>query len=132
MKDSIGNKTTISKSISENDIIGFAEISGDYNPVHINQEEAEKSVFGRRIAHGFLVGSVISSAIGMKLPGPGTIYMEQDMKFLKPVFIGDTVTAVIEIADIINVNKNILKLSTIVTNQKSEIVIDGYAVVKAP
>ncbi len=132
MKYSIGNKTTISKSISENDIIGFAEISGDYNPVHINQEEAEKSVFGRRIAHGFLVGSVISSAIGMKLPGPGTIYMEQDMKFLKPVFIGDTVTAVIEIADIINVNKNILKLSTIVTNQKSEIVIDGYAVVKAP
>ena len=132
MKYRIGAKTSVSKMITETDIIEFAEISGDYNPVHLNQKTAEKSVFGNRIAHGFLVGSIISNAIGMKLPGPGTIYLEQDMKFLKPVFIGDTVTAVIEVTDIINENKNILKLSTIVTNQETEIVIDGYAVVKAP
>ena len=132
MEYKIGEKTCVKKTITEPDIMKFAEVSGDYNPVHIDQKIAEKSVFGNRIAHGFLVGSIISNAIGMELPGPGTIYMEQDMKFLKPVFIGDTVTAVIEVADIINEKKNILKLSTIVTNQKSEKVIDGYAVVKAP
>ncbi len=128
----IGEKTTLVRKISESDINMFADISGDYNPVHIDQEAAERSIFGKRIAHGMLVGSLISNAIGMKLPGPGTIYMEQDMKFLKPVYIGDTVTVEVEVAEIINVKKSILKLLTIVTNQQSEVVIDGFAVVKAP
>ena len=128
----IGEKTTLVRKISESDINMFADISGDYNPVHIDQEAAERSIFGKRIAHGMLVGSLISNAIGMKLPGPGTIYMEQNMKFLKPVYIGDTVTVEVEVAEIINVKKSILKLLTIVTNQQSEVVIDGFAVVKAP
>ncbi len=128
----IGEKTTLVRKISESDINMFADISGDYNPVHIDQEAAERSIFGKRIAHGMLVGSLISNAIGMKLPGPGTIYMEQDMKFLKPVYIGDTVTVEVEVAEIISVKKSILKLLTIVTNQQSEVVIDGFAVVKAP
>ncbi len=93
---------------------------------------AEESVFGKQIAHGFLVGSLLSSVIGMKMPGPGTIYMEQNMNFLKPVYIGDTLTAQVKIAEIINAKKNILKLSTKVINQSAETVIDGYAVVKAP
>ena len=110
----------------------FAGISGDFNPVHINKIEAEKSVFGKQIVHGFLVGSFISNTIGMKLPGQGTIYMEQNMKFKKPVYIGDTVTACVEVIDFINMEKNILKLNTTVVNQNNDIVIDGYAIVKAP
>ena len=132
MKYSIGDMAKVSKTISESDIYSFAGISGDFNPVHVNSVEASKSVFGRQIAHGFLVGSLISNCIGMKLPGDGTIYMEQDMKFLKPVYIGDTVTACVKVSEIINEKKNVLKLATTVLNQNNDIVIDGYAVVKAP
>lgn len=128
----IGDKTETSTTITESDIISFANISGDCNPVHINPQAAEQSIFGKQVAHGMLVGSLISKAIGMQLPGPGTIYMEQDLKFLRPVYIGDTITAEVELADIINEQKNILKLSTKVINQHSELVIDGFAVVKAP
>ncbi|SFU85125.1 MaoC family dehydratase [Butyrivibrio sp. M55] len=132
IKYSIGDMAKVSKTISESDIYSFAGISGDFNPVHVNSVEASKSVFGRQIAHGFLVGSLISNCIGMKLPGDGTIYMEQDMKFLKPVYIGDTVTACVKVSEIINEKKNVLKLATTVLNQNNDIVIDGYAVVKAP
>ena len=132
IKYSIGDMAKVSKTISESDIYSFAGISGDFNPVHVNSVEASKSVFGRQIAHGFLVGSLISNCIGMKLPGDGTIYMEQDMKFLKPVYIGDTVTACVKVSEIINEKKNVLKLATTVLNQNNDIVIDGYEVVKAP
>ena len=128
----VGEKAKVSKTISETDVYLFAGISGDFNPVHVNRVEAEGSMFKRQIAHGILVGSLVSNVIGMKLPGPGTIYMEQDFKFKLPVYIGDTVTACIEIVDIINSKKNIIKLSTRVYNQNNEEVIDGYAIVKAP
>lgn len=128
----IGEKAEVGKTISETDVYLYAGISGDFNPVHINKEEAKKSMFGKPIAHGMLVSGFISNAIGMKLPGPGTIYMEQNLQFMKPVYIGDTVTAVVEISEIINEKKNILRLATKVVNQNKEIVIDGVAVVKAP
>lgn len=132
MSYKVGESQKISKTISETDVYLFAGISGDFNPVHVNRVVAEESLFGKQIAHGILVGSFLSNVIGMKLPGPGTIYMEQDMKFLKPVYIGDTVTAQVEVSEVINETKNILKLSTQVLNQNEEIVIDGYAIVKAP
>ena len=132
MKHQIGEKVQVSKTISETDVYLFAGISGDFNPVHVNKIEAEDSIFRKQVAHGFLVGSLLSNAIGMRLPGPGTIYMEQDMKFKKPVHIGDTVTALLEVAEILNEEKNILKLTTQVINQHGTLVIDGYAVVKAP
>lgn len=132
MNYKIGEMQEFSKTISEIDVHGFASISGDFNSVHVNKDAAKKSVFGKQIAHGMLVGSLISNVIGMKLPGDGTIYMEQHMKFLKPVYIGDTVTARVIVSDIINEGKNILRLSTQVFNQNAEMVIDGYAVVKAP
>ena len=132
MKYQIGEKVQVSKTISETDVYLFVGISGDFNPVHVNKIEAEDSIFGKQVAHGFLVGSLLSNAIGMRLPGPGTIYMEQDMKFKKPVHIGDTVTALLEVAEILNEEKNILKLTTQVINQHGTLVIDGYAVVKAP
>lgn len=128
----IGENVQVSKTISETDVYLFAGISGDFNPVHVNKVEAEDSIFGKQIAHGFLVGSLLSNAIGMRLPGPGTIYMEQDMKFKKPVHIGDTITAKLEVSEILNEEKRILKLTTQVVNQHGDLVIDGYAVVKAP
>lgn len=128
----IGESEEVCKTITETDVYMFAGISGDFNPVHVNKIYAEESLFGKQIAHGVLVGSLLSNVIGMKLPGPGTIYMEQDMKFLKPVYIGDTITAKAEIEEIINPAKNILKLRTWIVNQNREVVLDGYAVVKAP
>lgn len=128
----IGERAEVSKTISESDVYLFAGICGDFNPIHINKVEAEGSAFGRRIAHGILVGSLLSNVIGMKLPGCGTIYLEQDLKFKKAVYIGDTVTAQVEIVEVVNEKKNILRLSTQVINQDAEVVIEGYAVVKAP
>lgn len=128
----IGDQAEFTKTISESDVYLFSGITGDMNPVHINAVDAEKTVFGGRIVHGALVAGFISTVIGMYLPGPGTIYLEQDSKYLKPVSIGDTVTAKVKVQEIINEQKNIYKLNTEVMNQRSEIVLTGFAVVKAP
>ena len=130
-RDQIGIKAEFSKTISESDVYLFAGITGDMNPVHIDGLEAEKSFAGKRIVHGALVSGLISGVIGMKLPGPGTIYMEQDSKYVKPVYIGDTVRAAVEIVEVLNEKKRILKLDTKVYNQNNEVVVDGFAVVKA-
>ena len=132
MNYKIGESREVSKTISETDVYLFAGISGDFNPVHVNRVEAEGSLFGKQIAHGILVGGLLSNVIGMKLPGPGTIYMEQDMKFLKPVYIGDTVSARVEITEVLNREKHVLRLRTQIKNQNGDIVIDGFAIVKAP
>lgn len=126
----IDSIASISKTITEQDVHSFAELSGDFNPVHVDKDEAEKSIFKKQIAHGMLVGSLISSVIGMKLPGPGTIYMEQNFTFLKPVFLGDTVTAYVEVDEVINEKKGIYRLKTYVKKQDDSVVIDGFAVVK--
>lgn len=125
----IGQKASISKTISESDVYCFAGLVGDFNSAHLNQVFAEKNIFGNRVAHGMLVGSLISAVLGTKLPGEGTIYLEQNLKFKKPVYFGDTVTATVTVDEIINSDKGIYKLNTIVENQKNEVVIDGYAVV---
>ena len=126
----IGQSASFTKRITENDINAFAEISGDFNPIHVNEEAAKKSVFGRRIAHGMLSASFISAVLGMYLPGEGTIYLGQDLKFLKPVDIGDEITAKVTVAEVVNEDKGIYKLSTQCFNQKEEMVIDGEATVK--
>ncbi|MBV1758113.1 MAG: MaoC family dehydratase [Dethiosulfatibacter sp.] len=119
------------KTISESDVYLFAGITGDFNPAHINEEYARESVFKTRIAHGMLTASLISTVLGTKLPGPGTIYLSQDTKFLKPVLIGDTIAAIVKIVDL-NKEKNKVKLETICINQKNETVLEGFALVKAP
>ena len=129
MKLELGQTAKFSKTITESDVYGFAGIVGDFNSVHINQIEAEKSIFGDRIAHGMLVGSLISTVLGTILPGTGTIYLEQNLKFKKAVYIGDTATARVVLTEVINERKGIYRFGTKVTNQKEEIVIDGYAVV---
>lgn len=127
---SVGQSASFSKTITEHDVYSFAGITGDFNPVHINNVEAENSVFGKLIAHGMLVGSLISTVLGTLLPGQGTVYLEQDLKFLKPVYFGDTCTASVEIIEIINLQKGIYKLKSNVTNQAGELVIEGFAIVK--
>lgn len=132
IKYRVGAKEEFCKTISESDVYMFAGITGDMNPVHINEIEAAQSFAQRRIVHGALVSGMISTVIGMKLPGPGTIYMEQDSKFVKPVYIGDTIKAAVEIQEVLSEKKGILKLNTVVSNQKNEIVLTGFAVVMIP
>ncbi len=128
----IGETAKVSKTISESDVYLFAEITGDFNPIHIDKVAAESSVFGERIVHGILVTGLISSVIGLIYPGPGTIYMQQDSRFLLPVKIGDTVTAKVTLSKIINEDKGILELLTEAFNQNHERVMEGKAVVKVP
>ncbi|MBM7700981.1 MaoC family dehydratase [Kurthia huakuii] len=130
VKFDIGSTAKFSKTISEFDVYQFAGISGDLNPIHINKIAGEASIFKDRVAHGMLVSSLISTTIGMKLPGEGTIYLGQNLKFTRPVYIGDTVTAKVEVAEFIK--KDIVKLLTTVTNQHGKTVVEGDAVVKVP
>lgn len=129
MEIRVGQSASITKMITEKDVIGFSEISGDSNPVHINPEAAKKSVFGRQVAHGMLVGSLFSAILGTVFPGPGTIYLEQDLKFLLPVFFNDTITATITVKEILNEKKGIYRFDTEAVNQDGKRVIEGYAVI---
>ena len=124
----IGDKANFSKTISESDIYQFAGITGDFNPLHIDDEYAKKTVFKERIAHGILTAGFISSVLAMKLPGPDTIYLSQNLQFKAPVKIGDTVNAEVEVLEKRDA-KNIIRLRTLVKNQHDEIVIDGEATV---
>jgi 3-hydroxybutyryl-CoA dehydratase len=125
----IGDSAEFSKTVTESDIITFAGLTGDFNPVHINVEYAKQSIFKERIAHGMLSAGFISTVLGTELPGPNSIYLGQDLKFTAPVKIGDTITARATIMEK-REDKRILKLATVVTNQHGETVIDGSAVIK--
>jgi len=124
----IGMKAHTSKTITETDVILFAGVSTDINPVHLDEEAAKKGIFGKRVAHGILVSGLISAVLGNKLPGPGSIYMGQELKFLAPVYIGDTITAEVEIIDLVP-EKCRIKLNTICTNQDGKVVISGTALI---
>ncbi len=126
----IGDSGEFSKTITESDVYTFAGVSGDFNRIHIDAEAAKDTVFKERIAHGFLVGSLISTVIGTKMPGEGAIYLKQSMSFCKPVFIGDTCKAIVTVDEIINESKGIYRLTTKVFNQNKDEVIDGYAIIK--
>lgn len=127
----VGDFATFAKTISESDVYMYAGISGDLNPAHVNAMEAEKGMFGERIAHGMLTASFISTVLGMHLPGPGTIYLSQELSFKRPVKFGDTIEAKVEVIEKLE-EKNRLVLRTTCTNQHGEIVIDGKAVVMPP
>lgn len=128
----IGDSASFSKTITESDIHIYAGLTGDFNAVHINEEEAAKGFFGQRIAHGMLAAGLISTVLGTKLPGDGAIYLSQELRFVKPVMIGDTVTAVCLVTEILNADKGIYKLETKCVKQNGEVVIDGEAVIKYP
>lgn len=124
----VGETASFTKTITETDVILFAGSTGDMNPFHINEEYAKQARFGKRIAHGMLVTGLISAVMGMKLPGPGTIYLRQELDFRQPVYIGDTITAVAEVLHV-REDKRIVTLSTNCYNQHDEIVVEGKAVV---
>ena len=106
----LGDSASVTKTVTETDVYLFAGITGDLNPAHTNEVSASQTQFGGRIAHGILGAGFISAVLGMKLPGPGTIYLGQELKFTKPVYIGDTVTATCTVQELFP-EKNIVKLS---------------------
>ena len=127
----IGNSASMSKTVTETDVYLFAGITGDLNPAHVNEQASSKTAFGGRIAHGVLSAGFISAVLAMKLPGPGTIYLGQELRFTKPVRFGDTVTATCTVTELVS-EKNIAKLESICTNQHDEVVIKGVATVMPP
>lgn len=127
----IGDSESSAKTISESDIYLFAGITGDFNPAHVNEEYAKKTFFKRRIAHGMMCAGFMSAVLANKLPGPGTIYIGQELKFIAPVYIGDTITANVEVTEI-NSEKNRVKLRTTCTNQEGELVVDGNCSLSSP
>ena len=127
----VGQQASFSKTVAESDVYLFAGISGDFNPAHINQAYAEQTAFRTRIAHGMLAAGFISTVLGNQLPGPGTIYISQSLKFLAPVAIGDTITATAEVVELI-MDKKRARLKTVCANQDGREVLVGEALVSPP
>ena len=127
----IGDEASFSKTITETDVVLFAGISGDFNPIHMNEEFARQTPFKKRIAHGALPYSLIAPVLGMKLPGPGTVLVEIRCRFKAPTFIGDTITATATVAERIQ-EKRWVRMDLHWTNQRGESVAAGEAVVVPP
>ena len=124
----LGMSASTKKIITEQDILTFAKISTDNNPLHIDPVAASKGMFGKQVAHGVYVASFISAVLGTKLPGEGSVYLGQDLKFKRPVFIGDEIEAKVEIIEL-RPEKNIVILKTTCINQDGVVVIDGQATI---
>jgi acyl dehydratase len=122
----VGDCDSLTRTLSEQDLILFAKVSGDTNPVHLDEEFASTTMFQARIAHGMWTASLISCALATKLPGPGGIYLGQELKFTRPVKIGDTVTVKLKVIEI-NTEKKRAIVSTEVINQNKKIVVKGKA-----
>jgi 3-hydroxybutyryl-CoA dehydratase len=127
----VGQAAEWSKTVTETDVVLYAGITGDLNPAHVDQVAAERGMFGGRIAHGMLSAGFISAVLAMRLPGPGTVYLSQSLRFLRPVRIGDTVTARVEVAELFPAKRRV-RLLTACRNQAGEAVIDGEATVLLP
>lgn len=128
---SVGDTAETTRTISESDVYLFAGITGDTNPAHLNEEYAKGTAFKKRIVHGMLLGGLISNVLGNQLPGNGTIYMSQTIKFLAPVYFGETISAHVEVVEKKAEKKRIV-LQTRCFNQKGEMVADGEALVSPP
>lgn len=128
MRLNVGDTASRSKVITDEDVRTFAAISGDENPIHLDEKFAADTPFGKRIVHGMLSASLISAVLANDLPGHGSIYLGQTLKFKAPVFIGDEITARVTVTSVRD-GKPIAKLETVCTNQRDEIVIEGEATV---
>lgn len=127
----VGQTASFTKTVTEHDVYTFAGVTGDLNPAHIDESYAKDTIFHGRIAHGMLSAGLISAVIGMQLPGPGTIYLGQELSFRAPVHIGDTVTATVTVRSV-NPERNRAELETICTNQDGVQVVTGTAKVMPP
>ena len=124
----VGDSAEMRKTIADEDVRAFAELTGDRNPVHLDEVYAASTRFGRRIAHGMLGASLISAVLANELPGRGTVYLSQTLRFTAPVFLGDTVTARV-VVKAVREDKPVVTLETFCTNQRGERVVEGEAVV---
>ena len=127
----VGDTAEFAKTVTETDIYLYAGITGDFNPAHVNEVYAKSTFFKTRIAHGMLTAGFISAIIANQLPGPGTIYLKQDLSFLAPVHIGDTITGRVEVLELIP-EKNRVRIKTTCSNQDGVIVISGEGLVSPP
>src|ERR1700747_3668810 len=127
---SVGMTETLEKTVSSSDVVGFAQLTGDRNPIHLSEHFAARTSFGKRIAHGLYTASLISALLGTRLPGPGAIYISQTLNFRAPVKIGDTVDVVVTVAELIP-EKHRARLSC-TCSVGEEVVLDGEALVKVP
>jgi 3-hydroxybutyryl-CoA dehydratase len=127
----VGDSSQFSKTVTETDVYLFAGITGDFNPAHVDEEYSRKTYFGTRIAHGLLSAGFISTVLGTRLPGPGSVYLRQELTFLGAVKIGDTITARVEVTEI-DAAKGRVKLLTTCDNQEGKRVLTGEAVVSPP
>lgn len=126
-----GMKASMTKVVTLEDVDLFAQVTGDVNPVHVDEEAARRSRFGGRVAHGMLTAGHISAVLGTKLPGPGAIYLEQTLRFMRPVRPGDTVTSTVEVISV-DPAKSFVKLRTTSANQEGKTVLFGDALVMVP
>jgi 3-hydroxybutyryl-CoA dehydratase len=127
----VGDTAEFTKTVSESDVYLYAGVTGDTNPAHIDEEYAKGTFFKTRVAHGMLSAGFISTVLGNKLPGAGTIYVKQELTFMAPVHMGDTITARVEVVEILS-DKNRLKLRTYCLNQEGKTILDGEALVSPP
>ena len=127
----IGQSASFARTITEADVVQYAGLSGDFNPIHVDREYARGTRFGQRIAHGLLTTSLLSNVLGMRLPGPGAVYMEQTLRFVRPVFIDDTITATVEVTGY-DAAKGNITLRTECRNQQGEVVLEGEAKMRVP
>lgn len=127
---SVGMTEILSKTIASSDVVGFAQLTGDRNPIHLSEHFAAKTTFGSRVAHGLYTASLISAVLGTRLPGPGAIYISQTLNFRAPVRIGDTVDVTVTVAELIP-DRQRARL-TCICRVADEIVLDGEALVKVP
>jgi 3-hydroxybutyryl-CoA dehydratase len=127
---SVGMRESYAKTVKSSDVVGFAELTGDRNPIHLSEHFAAKTPFKGRIAHGLYTASLISAVIGTRLPGSGAIYLSQTLKFLAPVKIGDTVEAIVEVAELIAAKQRAKLICTCKVG--ATVVLEGEALVKIP
>jgi 3-hydroxybutyryl-CoA dehydratase len=126
----VGMTERLSKTVAASDVVGFAQLTGDRNPIHLSEHFAAKTSFGRRIAHGLYTASLISAVLGTRLPGPGAIYISQTLNFRAPVKIGDTVEVTVTVAELLP-EKSRARLSCVCAVD-GEVALDGEALVKVP
>lgn len=127
---SVGMRESFMKTVLSEDVVGFAELSGDHNPIHLSDHFAQKTRFGGRIAHGLYTASLISAVLGMRLPGPGAVYLHQTLNFKGPVRIGDVVTVSAEVVELTEQGRRCRLHCECVVDGK--VVLDGEAIVMAP
>lgn len=127
----LGDKASRTRTVSDELIQEFADITGDPNPMHLDDDYAAHTLFGRRIAHGMIAAGLISTTLANDLPGPGTMYLSQNLQFKWPVFPGDTITATVSVRSV-HRDRPIVTLATCCTNQQGAVVLEGEAVVMVP